>query len=225
MDRNLMSLIVANFSLSQPTYTLIINALVGLLSALIGAGVVLYAAQRSHKHEEMMASQETAKEERQKRRNLFGQLFSERKGLTQLYFSRFEATIHSQVHESAQKILKKQNGLKEDIDRNIAEQSYWKHRGNELLEKLALEEMRLSEITGLISVSFPETQELTRLINQLNEIKTLKPPYQPDFEDLTALEAWKTDTLLRLDIKVKQEYLTPINDLIVFLKPLVEDNA
>lgn len=85
--------------------------------------------------------------------------------------------------------------------------------------------MRLSEITGLISVSFPETQELTRLINQLNEIKTLKPPYQPDFEDLTALEAWKTDTLLRLDIKVKQEYLTPINDLIVFLKPLVEDNA
>ena len=111
MDRNLMSLIVANFSLSQPTYTLIINALVGLLSALIGAGVVLYAAQRSHKHEEMMASQETAKEERQKRRNLFGQLFSERKGLTQLYFSRFEATIHSQVHESAQKILKKQNSI------------------------------------------------------------------------------------------------------------------
>jgi len=223
MDQNLTGVIAADITLYQPLYALIIIALVGPASAFISALAVLYATRRSQKHEELMAFHDIAKAERQKRRDLFAQLHSKKKRLVRLYFTRDEAKVNSSYYFNASKILEGQKGPKEDVDLNIEEQKYWVRRANDLGDLLSLEEERFFKIIGLISVSFPDPEDLSKLIDLINGTITLIPPDEPNFENLNDLDSWKKNTLYTLDAKVKNEYLQLIDDLMDFLKPYLKN--
>ncbi|MDD4161757.1 MAG: hypothetical protein PHW87_04680 [Methanothrix sp.] len=227
MDQNLTGLIAANITLSQSWYALGINALAGPISAAIGALAVYKTTQRSQRHEELMKSQEIAKADRQIRRDLFAQLYSKKRRLMQLYFSCFESKIYSAYHQRSEVIIIKQKKQIVNADSHIKEQRYWKkywiHRGHDLQDLLHAEEEQILKVIGLISVSFPETEELINLTSKINEIRTLIPPCMPDFEDLDSLENWKITTTRGLDAKIKDEYLKPLDDLMDFLQPYLQN--
>ncbi|NBJ13998.1 MAG: hypothetical protein FNP40_00155 [Dehalobacter sp. 4CP] len=231
MDQNLTGLITANVFLSQTWYALVINALIGPLSALIGAGGVFYVTQRSHKHEEFMKSLEINQIKRQERRNLIAELQGTKKLLTQLYFSSYEAMIHSRYYQQSIVILENQRKSKDDFESSINEQRYWKRywikNGNDISIALFKQEKQLFRVVGLISLSFPKTEKLNKLLDKVNEmeIKTLIPPDAQSCMDFDQLEAWKWNATINLDSKVKEEYLAPINDLISFLKYYLEKES
>lgn len=58
MDQNLTGLVAINVALIQPWYVLIINTLIGPISAFIGAGAALYTIRRTQKHEKARALRE-----------------------------------------------------------------------------------------------------------------------------------------------------------------------
>jgi len=108
----------------------------------------------------------------------------------------------------------------------MEQQIYWMQRGNELNDRLYLEEKRLFEIIGLISLLFPRTEDLTTLINRIYEIRTLtlmSPCELPN--NLVELESWKDDKLRELSEKVREEYLQPIEDLLNYLNKYIEKES
>jgi hypothetical protein len=98
-------------------------------------------------------------------------------------------------------------------------------RGNELNDRLYLEEKRLFELIGLISVLFPNTEELTTKIDRIYKTPTLtliSPYAMPN--TLEQLESWKDNAIRELDVKVKEEYLQPIDDLLNYLNKYLESD-
>jgi len=170
------------------------------------------------------------------RRDLFAQLLSKKKRLTQLYFSSFETKIYSNYHTCSEAIFEAQENEGKVVDSYLKEQRYWKRywirRGHHLQDILFAEEDEFLKLIGLVSVVFPETEGLKKLISKIDNIKTLIPPPEPILSDfktdpisaLNRLEKWKNDTTISLDAKVKKEYLQPIDDLIDFLKPYLKND-
>lgn len=225
MDQNLTGLINACVSLSQPNWVIIVNALIGPFSAFMGALGVYLATSRNIAHEKSMEQKKEIDMEWQNRKELLVQLWYERRALAQLYFSKFEATLNSRVHLSSMEISIKL-GLPNDLvahDRD--EQVYWKNQGNLILKEITLKENELSKTLGLISLSFPETEELDKLINQVNKIRTLAPPRMPEFNKVEGLYSWKDSKICELHEKVLEIYIAPIDNLINYLTPLVKDRS
>lgn len=61
MDQNITDLMAANVTIFQPWYALIINASIGPISALIGAGAVYFTSRRAAKYEGFRALREERK--------------------------------------------------------------------------------------------------------------------------------------------------------------------
>jgi len=224
MDINLTGPIAANVALSQSWYALVLNIFGGAISAAIGALAVYKTTQRSREHEDLIRSQEDARADRQIRRDLIAQLYSKKRRLVQLYFSFNESKIYSRFYEGMISIILDRKIADADyhIKENRSWSEYWIHRGNDIQDLLHAEEEGFLKIVGLISLSFPETERLITLIGKIDEIRTLIPPYAPEFKDLDSLEGWKDTALRNLDTEIRDVYLKPIDDLMDFLKPYLE---
>jgi hypothetical protein len=103
---------------------------------------------------------------------------------------------------------------------------YWIQKGNEYRDQLYLEEKRLFETIGLISVIFPKTKDLTALIDRIYEIQPLElTPSGPIPKDLSELRNWRDEAIKELSVNLKEKYLQPIDDLLNYLNEHLESDA
>ena len=92
--------------------------------------------------------------------------------------------------------------------------------------KLTIEEKRLFETIGLISVIFPKTKDLTALIDRIYEIQPLElTPSGPIPKDLSELRNWRDEAIKELSVNLKEKYLQPIDDLLNYLNEHLESDA
>ena len=219
MDVNLTGQVAANL-IQNPIMIVSAGSIGGFVTGVITLFGVIWTIKYYEKRDEQKRENEMQIE----RRNAYIQLSSQKK-LSQLYFSRFESRVHSKYHLIS-KIQENQKTPKGDVEFHMEQQIYWMQRGNELNDRLYLEEKRLFEIIGLISLLFPRTEDLTTLINRIYEIRTLtlmSPCELPN--NLVELESWKDDKLRELSEKVREEYLQPIEDLLNYLNKYIEKES
>ena len=76
MDNNLTGAIAANVTLIQPWWVFVINALVGPISAVVGAGAVYWTSKRAHRLEREKILEEKAKSLREERKKTYVKLLS-----------------------------------------------------------------------------------------------------------------------------------------------------
>jgi len=147
----------------------------------------------------------------QKRQQIFSQIMGRKFLTTQLYVSRFEASIHSDYHEAKWKLA---GYPVESID--LQEAQRWMHKSEDLVFNIAESNQILFELIGLVRILFPDTDKLNNLIMAIYHFKM--PSYISPFNlDSTELEDWKVKTKNGIQMLVENEYGKAIDDLLNYL--------
>jgi hypothetical protein len=209
MDVNLTGQIAATLAenLKQPGYIPLINIGAGVIGGLVTGIITLFGVIMTIRYYKRKDDQKHEDEKRIERKNAYSQLSSQKK-LSQLYMSRYVAQVYSQYYSTAN---------------NQENHIYWVQKGNEYLDRLYLEEKRLFEIIGLISVIFPKTENLTTLINRIYEMQPPElTPNSTTPKDPKELDIWRKHTIEELSVVIKEKYLQPIDDLLNFLNKYLE---
>lgn len=148
----------------------------------------------------------------QKRQQVFSQIMG-RKFLTiQLYFSRFEALVHSDYHEAKWKLA---GHPIESID--LQESKRWMITSENLVYKIAESNQALFELIGLARILFPDTPELSKLIRAIYHFKTPQINVSPFNLNTVELEEWKMKAKSELQLLVENEYGKAIDELLDYL--------
>jgi len=220
MDQNLTGLIATNVTLNQPLYVLIINALVGPISAFVAAGAVYCTSQKAQEQEKYRILQK----ERQEKRNAWLQAYSRLKGLKillgSIYISYGHAYFESQhalaacvknlekIRMSMQGIEADENMLKSQAYRQY-EQAY--QRSIELYHERAKSEKDLWEVIGSIEILFSGAEDLN---DKVSQIEIAQKKYK--------LKKWEKETL---DVQkrhlydfLNKDFEPAIEGLLVYLK-------
>lgn len=137
---------------------------------------------------------------------------------TQLYMSRFEASIYSDYHETLW-----HHAGNPPVSMDLDEARRWMHKSEDLAVEIARTNESLFESIGRVRASFPATDELDTLTERVYHFGTpnVKPP--PAESNRAALEAWKVQAVADLQKLVEREYAEPIDSLLQYLKPHMND--
>jgi len=174
--------------------------------ALIGVVVGAYLTYKFGMRSQIVIS------DHQKRQQVFSQIMGRKFLTTQLYVSRFEASIHSDYHEAKWKLA---GHPTESID--LQEAQRWMYRSEDLVYKIAESNQVLFELIGLVRILFPNTEELNKLIMAIYHFKTPTIHISPFNLDSAELEDWKIKTKNDIQMLVENEYGKAIDDLLDYL--------
>jgi hypothetical protein len=132
--------------------------------------------------------------------------------LTQLYLSRFEASILSIYHEHKWRVARAATSSS-DLD----EAGRWMAKSENLALECARAHESLFESIGLARAAYPQSAELNRLTNRLYQFRVPDKPAQPKVKDIKELLDWRDAAIRDIEQIMNQELAQPIDELIKYL--------
>jgi hypothetical protein len=150
--------------------------------------------------------------DRQKRQQVYSELVGRKFVTTQLYVSRFEASIHSEYNEARWRV----SGYRND-SLDLQESQWWMHKSEDLALEIAKNNQNLFETIGSVFTVFAHSPELNGLIDRLYHFRTPQIVGRPDGTDFVQVEAWKVKAVKQLHSLAEEEYAKPIDNLLVYL--------
>lgn len=182
------------------------EALLYALMTLVGTIVVAYLAQR------WTLGIQIRLNDRQKRQQVYSELVGRKFVTTQLYVSRFEASIYSDYHEARWRVTGYRN---DSLDGQ--ESQWWMHKGEDVALEIAKNNQNLFETIGSVFTVFADSPELKGLVDRLYHFRALQIVGRPGATDLAQVEAWKAKAVKQLQSLAEAEYTKPIDHLLAYL--------
>ena len=174
-----------------PLYVALVAGLFALAGGVVGSFTTSYFGLRNQLRITTL----------QNRQRAYAEIMGKRVLLMQLFVSRFEAYIHSDYHEQLWRNAGHPQG---SVDFDEAKR--WMIKSEDLALEVARAKQSLFESVGTARATFPQSQQLDELTENIYHFGSPKISPPPQTNDAGVFNNWKLEAVKQLQTLVEQEY-------------------